>query len=203
MKITAAATLLAACFSMLLSGCSILPEPEQLTLYDLPASQQDQGPGDVIDVRLRVTQPEALAMFDTSRISVRPTDIQHSYYAGVRWSERAPVLVEYRIKDAFWDYAQIAHVSSDSQRLPVDYILLSQLRAFHSIPRSNQVRVEVELSLVTAHSREIVAKTRISAEDSFSTNDVPTVVASFGRAMDELSLKTVQWTRSELGREQN
>lgn len=201
MKITATATLLATCFSMLLGGCSVLPEPEQLTLYDLPVTQQTPGTGEVLDVRLRVSEPEALMILDTSRISVRPTDNQHSYYAGVRWSERAPVLVRHRIKDAFWDFAQIEHVSGDNQQLPVDYILMSQLRAFQSEPWNNRVRVEVELSLVAAHSRELVAKTRITAENAYSASEVPSVVVSFGRAMDELSSQVVHWTRDELRRE--
>lgn len=203
MKITVAATIFAASLSVFLSGCTVFPEPEQLTLYELPASAETRGSGELVDVRLRVTEPEAMSALDTSRISVRPTENQHSYYGAVRWSERVPALVKYRIKDAFWDHAQIAHVSSDTQQLPVDYILMSRLRAFQSEPANNKVRVEVELSLVRAQSRELVAKTRFSAEDSFPANEVPSVVASFGRAMDDVSSQTVRWTADELRRELN
>jgi len=125
-----------------------------------------------------------------------PTEF--NYFAGARWTERAPVLVQTLIIESFETSGKIVGVGRQSIGLRSDYNLKLELREFQaeyfdkSAPPA--VRVRVNAKLVRQPRQQIIASKsfefrRVAEEDSVRSI-VRTFDSALGRAMKEL----VEWT---------
>ncbi len=195
---TALRPLLALLLLGLLGACSILPEREVIAVYRLPASPLASQAA-VVDWALRVNTPYSSQLLDSTRIAVLPPGDQISAYQGVRWSDRAPLLLRDRLIDAFRDDARIAAVSSDDSRLHADLELAADLRAFHSEYRDERpvARIQLDVRLVQSGSLRILASQRFTASQTASDTSINAVVQAFGLAADRLSGDLVNWTLTQ------
>ena len=184
----------------LLGACSILPKSEVLSFYRLPASAlpaHNASPRS--DWALRVNKPYSNQLLDSTRIAVlRPGD-QISAYQGVRWSDRAPLLLRDRLIDAFLDDGRLKAVSSDESRLQADLELDGDLRAFHSEYQNGRpaARILFEARLVQSGSLRILASRRFEVSQAASDTSVPAVVNAFGQAGDQLAREVLEWTLTQ------
>jgi cholesterol transport system auxiliary component len=179
----------------LLGACSILPKSEVLSIYRLPASPLSSQPA-AVEWALRVNKPYSSQLLDSTRITLLPPGDQISAYQGVRWSDRAPLLLRDRLIDAFRDDGRIPAVSSDDSRLHADLELAADLRAFHSEYRDGQpvARIVLDARLVQSGSLRILASRRFVIEHMAADASVSTVVQALGLAADKLSRELVDWT---------
>lgn len=180
-----------------LAACSILPKSEALTIYRLPASAlpaPSSGPRG--DWALRVNKPYSNQLLDSTRIAVLPPGDQISAYQGVRWSDRAPLLLRDRLIEAFIDDGRIRAVSSDESRLYADLELDGDLRAFHSEYQQGRpvARILLEARLVQSGSLRILASRRFAASHAARDSSVGAVVNAFGQAGDQLARELLAWT---------
>jgi len=192
---TALRPLLALLVASLLGACSILPKSEVLQVYRLPAQPlTSQAP--TVDWALRVNKPYSSQLLDSTRIAVLPPGDQISAYQGVRWSDRAPLLLRDRLIDALRDDGRIPAVSSDDSRLHADLELSSDLRAFHSEYQGDrpQARILLEARLVQSGNLRILASRRFNVSQTASDASVGAVVQAFGLAADQLARELVDWT---------
>ena len=187
--------LLALLLSGLLGACSILPKSEVLSIYRLPAQPLASQPP-AANWALRVNKPYSSQLLDSTRIAVLPPGDQISAYQGVRWSDRAPLLLRDRLIDAFRDDARIAAVSSDDSRLHAELELSSDLRAFHSEYRDGraEARILLDVRLVQSGSLRILASRRFAVSQAAADTSVGAVVQAFGLAADQLAEELVSWT---------
>jgi cholesterol transport system auxiliary component len=192
---TALRPLLALLLASLLGACSILPKSEVLSIYRLPANPLSSQPA-TVEWALRVNKPYSSQLLDSTRIAVLPPGDQISAYQGVRWSDRAPLLLRDRLIDAFRDDARIPAVSSDESRLHADLELASDLRAFHSEYRDGSpvARIVLDARLVQSGSLRILASRRFDIDQVATDTSVSSVVQAFGQAADQLSRQLVDWT---------
>lgn len=192
---TALRPLLALLLISLLGACSVLPKSEILSVYRLPASPLSNQPA-AVDWALRVNKPYSSQLLDSTRIAVLPPGDPISAYQGVRWSDRAPLLLRDRLIDAFRDDGRIAAVSSDDSRLYADLELATDLRAFHSEYRGGRpvALIVLDARLVHSGSLRILASRRLVIEQPAADASISTVVQAFGRAADQLSRQLVDWT---------
>ncbi|WP_447589725.1 ABC-type transport auxiliary lipoprotein family protein [Aquipseudomonas campi] len=181
----------------LLSACSILPKSEALDIYQLPtkvavANTSQAG----VSWSLRVSKPLASQLLDSTRIAVLPEGDRISAYKGVRWSDRAPVLLRDRLIEAFLQDGRMAAVSSDTSRLQSDLELVTDLRAFQSEYRDGQPQVHLVLDakLVSGGTQRILVSQRFDVRQASADASVPAVVRAFGQAADQLSEQVVQWS---------
>lgn len=181
----------------LLSACSILPKSEALDIYQLPtkvavANTSQAG----VPWSLRVSKPLASQLLDSTRIAVLPEGDRISAYKGVRWSDRAPVLLRDRLIEAFLQDGRMAAVSSDTSRLQSDLELVTDLRAFQSEYRDGQPQVHLVLDakLVSGGTQRILVSQRFDVRQASADASVPAVVRAFGQAADQLSEQVVQWS---------
>ncbi|XKH61506.1 ABC-type transport auxiliary lipoprotein family protein [Halomonas sediminis] len=189
---------LLACITVLaVSGCTVLPEQESLTLYRLPASSIGEAPSSLGAVTLGVETPEAGRLLGSERIVVFPEPLVVSVYEGAHWHDDAPVLVQQRLIEALQESGLFASVSSG--KLPTDYTLLSELRSFQSeyIQGHPEARLQLDVKLLDAN-RQPVASRSLSANARAESVEIPQVVAAFGEAGDELSRKLISWLHGEL-----
>ncbi|WP_339488758.1 ABC-type transport auxiliary lipoprotein family protein [Pseudomonas sp. EL_65y_Pfl2_R95] len=182
--------------TLMLSACSILPEPEQLHVYRLPstvpsaAASASRSP-----MTLQINRPNSNQILDSSRIVVLPDGNQVSTYQGVRWSDRAPTVLRDRLIDGFVNANRFAAVSSDDNHLQTDLQLVSSLRAFQSEYRNGapQVQIQLDAQLVNSH-QQIIASRRFNVSQGATDTAIDNVVAAFGSAADSLSTQVIEWT---------
>lgn len=189
--------------ALVLSACSILPEPEQLHVYRLPSTAPSASTQTTpSSMTLQVNRPSSSQILDSSRIVVLPDGNQISTYQGVRWSDRAPTMLRDRLIDRFINANSFAAVSSDDNHLQTDLQLVSSLRAFQSEYRNGAPQAQVQLDVQLVNSQQqIIASRRFSASQAATDTSVEHVVEAFGGAVDSLSAQLLQWTLSQAHRQ--
>ncbi|CRN01654.1 ABC-type uncharacterized transport system, auxiliary component [Pseudomonas sp. 34 E 7] len=178
----------------LMSACSILPKPDPSDVYRL-ASTQPVSQGTPVSWSLRVTKPQTSEFLDSPRIAVVPNGDLISSYAHSRWSDPAPVLLRNRLLDGFQRDGRVTLLSTDETNLQADYELGGQLQAFQSEYHGTAVEVVIRLDarLVRGSDQRIIASRRFEVRQQVGDTKVPTVVAAFGQAGDQLNRQVVDW----------
>ncbi|AZE97596.1 Membrane lipoprotein lipid attachment site containing protein [Pseudomonas orientalis] len=178
----------------LMSACSILPKPDPSDVYRL-ASTQPVSQGAPVSWSLRVTKPQTSEFLDSSRIAVVPNGDLISSYANSRWSDPAPVLLRNRLLDGFQRDGRVTLLSTDETNLQADYELGGQLQAFQSEYHGTAVEVVIGLDarLVRGSDQRIIASRRFEVRQPVGDTKVPSVVAAFGQAGDQLNRQVVNW----------
>ncbi|MFJ4195613.1 ABC-type transport auxiliary lipoprotein family protein [Pseudomonas sp. NPDC089534] len=187
--------LLAGC--MLAASCSILPKPEPLDLYRLPAAQAPApgGPAAVQHWSLRLNKLQASEALNRPGIAVIPQGDVISTYKASRWSDPAPVLVRNRLLDGFQRDGRVPLLSTDDSNFQADLELGGSLQAFQTEYEGNGASVVVRLDalLVRGYDQRILASRRFEERQPLIDVKVPAAVAGFGQASDRLTAKVVAW----------
>ncbi|MGY2401188.1 ABC-type transport auxiliary lipoprotein family protein [Pseudomonas sp. SDO5271_S396] len=178
----------------LISACSILPKADPSNVYRL-ASAQTSSQGTPVSWSLRVNKPQTSEFLDSPRIAVVPNGDLISSYAQSRWSDPAPVLLRNRFMDGFQRDGRVTLLSTDETNLQADYELGGQLQAFQSEYHGSAVEVVIRLDarLVRGSDQRIIASRRFEVRQPVADTQVPEVVATFGRAGNQLNKQVVDW----------
>ncbi len=180
----------------LLSACSLLPASEQILVYRLPAMSPTQKTTETVNWSLRLMTPHTNQTLDSMRIAVIPEGDLITNYKGIRWSERAPILLRDRLLDAFQTDGRIQTVTSDTSTFNVDMELTSELAAFQSEYRNGkpEIRIILDMHLVKSQSQQVVTSHRFDIRQISKNSDAKSVIQAFGLACDSLSREVVDWT---------
>ncbi len=187
-----------------LSACSILPKPETLTVYQLPATplsmQTDAATPHDLPWSLRIATPYSSQVIDSQRVLVVPQGSQVSAYGGVRWSDPAPILVRNRLVSAFRTNGRLSSVSVDNSSVDTDFELGGDLVAFQTVYEDGVpvVRIHYDASLTRPLANRTVATRRFKVAEPVQGKDAPEVVEAFGRAADRLAASMVEWTLQKM-----
>lgn len=192
--------------SVQLGGCAGLsllgPSPPPPTTYDLIAKAGARH-GAEIATRLGVRIPNAIQLFDSERIVVRPQTGLAAYYANAQWTDRLPRLIEARLIEAF-DAAGARTVTRMTDGLTVDYQLLSEVRDF-SVRKAvgdQSARVSIYVQLIsdkegrTLTGRVFTASTPVSGGDG--SGSTPAGVAALNDAFSKVLGSIVRWTLDKI-----
>jgi len=184
-------------------ACTILPAPEPVDIYLLPAiavapSAKSSTPR---AWSLRILRPEASGQLVAQRILVVPEPNRMSVYKGASWHEPTPLLLRNRLFDAFRTDARVSALSTDEMRTYADYELASDLNAFHSEYRQNSKTpdavIRLDTQLIDTSSRRIVASRVFEVRQAAAGREIPTVIAAFGTAADRLAAELVDWVAAQ------
>ncbi|MCL1825469.1 MAG: ABC-type transport auxiliary lipoprotein family protein [Betaproteobacteria bacterium] len=182
-----------------LAACTILPAPEPVDIYLLPASASNPTRADraLRSWSLRITRPDSSGQLLSQRILVIPEPNRVSVYKGANWHEPAALLMRGRLFDAFRTDGRVNALSIEEMRTFADYEISSELGAFHSEYRqgddSPEAVIKLDTRLIDTASRRIVASRAFEAREAAADGTIPAVVAAFGRAADRLSSELVTW----------
>jgi cholesterol transport system auxiliary component len=188
-------------FALFLSACSILPTTKLVHIYKLPTTTNDNKPQTAkLNWSLRINTPHASQQLDSVRIVVIPTGNQINSYQGVRWSERAPILLRDRILDTFQRNDRINIITSDNTSFNVDAELTSDLHAFQSEYHNGkpEVRIQIDMYLVENKNQRVLASHRFDVLIASKNADIESVMQAFGLASDNLSHEIEAWTQTAL-----
>lgn len=182
------------------TACSVLPQAESLTYYQLPAVAltAQQAPAAHKQLIIQVNRPHAERLLASSRITVLPQRNELSAYKGVRWGDDVPALLRNRLADALRDAAQFRAVVLDSESVIADLELGGTLGAFQVeyIQGAPRVRIQFDALLRNQRSGELLQTRRFVVQQDVVGTAVPQVVEAFGQASDALSLQVSQWLAS-------
>ena len=123
-----------AALALSLSACAGLipgtgPAPDLYTLS--PKSSFDAGLPSV-SWQLVVEEPGAAGGLSTQKIALRANALELQYFAGARWTERAPRLVQTLMVESFENTDRIVAVGRQAIGLRSDFNLKSELREFQA-----------------------------------------------------------------------
>ena len=183
--------------TLLLAGCSILPEAEELRIYQLPTSSLPGSAttapheGDV----LRINRPQASPLLDSTRIVVMPQTHQLSAYQGVRWSDRAAVLLRDRVMERGRESGRFRAIISDDLPAPAELELAGELKAYQIEYRNGAplALIRLQASLLRGGSRDVLASRAFVAEQAVDGTSIEAAVDALGRASDDLAHELMAW----------
>lgn len=196
----AASRLICAALTVLfMAGCaSLIPLPKELGLYNLTPKSTFPENLPMVEWQLIVHEPEAAGGLDASRIALRPTPTQLDYYADIRWTERAPKMVQTLLAESFDNTHKIVAVGRQSVGLRSDFDLRTELREFQAEYFTGsvnpQARIKISAKLVRQPRRDIVAARSFEAVETADSTDIASIVRAFDRAFGAVAKDLVVWT---------
>jgi len=187
---------LAGCAGSLLESKSEAPE-----IYRLDGAQSGapRRAAAASPASLGVTRPRAATSLDTERIAVVQPGSRFDYYAGVRWSEAAPEMLQQRLVQALSADGSFATVVAAPSRVPPDLFLDVELRRFEATYTSAgappRVRVELQATLVDGRGLGRIASFQASSEAAAAADTRRSVIAAFEEATDDAVRQVIEGVR--------
>lgn len=193
--------LLIAAMLALLGGCangllqSELPAPATFRLGSLPGPAAAAAAPAPLPVGLTVGRPRAPTSLDTDRIAVVASARRFDYYAGVRWADTAPHMLQQQLVQALVASGRFAAVNASPSRVPAELMLDIELRRFEADAASGGIpvaHVQLQASLIDtrrgARSASFVSEAAVPA----TGNRRDAIVEAFDRAADEVVSEVVE-----------
>ena len=190
--------LMAALLLSVLAGCTgLVPgsgPPADYYMLSPKSTFSDKIP--LIDWQLVVEEPQASGVLSTQRIALTRRDMRIQYYAGARWTEAAPRMIQTLLVESFENTGKIVAVGRQAVTLRSDFNLKSELREFQSelggvLPK---VRVRINSKIIKMPKRKIIASRTferlVEAEDA----GMDAVVRAFDKALGKVIKRIVEWT---------
>jgi cholesterol transport system auxiliary component len=185
--------MLAGCAGSLLESTQQAPEMYRLA----GATLSDQGGR--LPLALGVAQPRAAVALDTERVAVVQPDNRFDYFAGVRWTEPAPQMLQQQLVRAFAADGRFEAVLAAPSRVPADLLLDVELRRFEAVYAAGdsapEVQVEMQVSLVDPRKGLRVDSFVVTASAVAGQDRRAAVIAAFEQATAEVVQTTVSRVR--------
>jgi cholesterol transport system auxiliary component len=184
------------------TACSVFPEAESLTIYQLPAPALEPSSAIPLPFSLRIGTPQAGSVLSSPRMIVNPRGNELQAYKGARWSDPVPALLREHLAQAFEQRGVLEAVSTDVNTFSADIHLSTDLRRFQVIYSNSKPTVVIELkaSLIDPTSRAIIARRSFIVEHAMTSAQIPGVVDGFKLASDEIASQVINWTAEQLAR---
>jgi ABC-type uncharacterized transport system auxiliary subunit len=181
MGVLAAAALLSACGGMLRSNAP------QESVYVLHAAAAGST-GEPVPFVLAVIRPQVLPGLDTDRIALLRTDNQLDFYAGGRWGENLPKVLQALTIESLLTQRRFTTVVNAEQvgGARGDFELLLTARHFQARQAAGdappQARVEFECVLMARAPQRVVGRCDAAAVEVAAANRMGEIVAALERA---------------------
>jgi cholesterol transport system auxiliary component len=188
--------------ALLLPGCGGnllgLPEGPAPDIYTLTPKNTFDSDLPTVKWQLVVDQPTAAGGLDTDRIAVHPDPTEIKYYAGARWTDRAPDMVQTLMLESFENTGKIVAVGKQTIGLRSDFNLVSDLREFQAEYKPGSqipsVRVQINVKIVKQPRQQIIASNNFERVVEAKSADIKDVVLAFDDALGKVLRRVVEWT---------
>jgi cholesterol transport system auxiliary component len=178
-----------------------LARPDPPRLYALSPKSTFAADLPEVDARISVEVPTATAGLNTARIALFPTTTTLEYYAGARWVDVVPVMVQNLLLESLDNAASLDVLGREVVGVRADYALLTHVREFqaeYSGEGPPQIQVRLQARLVRLPRRTSIAATSegftVNAED----RSLEAIVAAFDEGLGKALRQVVEWTVRQL-----
>lgn len=150
---------------------------------------------------IRIYEAQAAPGLDTPRIVVVDSPQHQTFYNGVRWTAPAGRLIQNYLIDSFEQSGMFATVTSDDSTTRSQWLLETQLRAFHVDQSSGSPRtvVRMTLSFADASTKRVVMTLPLTSHEEVAGKPIEAIIASFERQMAQLSAQALERFRKRVG----
>ncbi|MEM0948030.1 MAG: ABC-type transport auxiliary lipoprotein family protein [Pseudomonadota bacterium] len=198
-----AAAMLAA---LLLPGCAGLASLNSAAtpseLYILTPKSTFSTGLPYVPQQIVVEEPTATAAVATDRISVHPSPLRVQSFPGVRWVDRAPVIVQSLLIQSFENSGRVSAVGATSVGLREDYTVVPELREFQAevpvIESSGSpplsVRVRINIKILDSLDERIIASRSFEDIEVAASDDMDDVAEAFDEALGDVMRDIVEWS---------
>ena len=182
---------------LVLTGCvSVLPETAPpAPRYTIGAATPTVTRDMPVSWSLAIADPSSSQLYNTVKVPITREKNRFEFFAGTEWVDRVPVLFQRALVRSFENTDQIVNVG-DFSALPVgDYVLKTDIRAFHAdytqADQIAQVQIFARLSLPdgTIAASRVFDASSVSADATLSST-----MAAFDTGLDTVLGEIVQWT---------
>ncbi len=179
------------------------PDPPRLYALTPKSTFADDLPQ--VDARLSVEVPTATAGLNTARIALQPTETTLEYYAGARWIEVVPIMVQNLLLESFDNAAKLDVLGREVVGVRADYALLVHIREFQAEYSEVEgepptVRVRLQARLVRLPRRTSVAATSKAFAIKAANGSLPAIVTAFDDGLGKALRRLVEWTVQEIAK---
>ena len=186
----------AGCVGSALESKREAPEVYRLAAPTLPDA------GAPLPAALAVGRPRAAAALDTDHIAVSGPQTRFDYYAGVRWAEPAPLMLQQALVQALAADGRFATVVATPSRVPVEYALDVELRSFEAASNGEGapvVRVALQVTLLDSRKGTRVTSFPADAQVAAASERRADVLAAFDAATQQVIGSVVASVRAAAG----
>ena len=148
-----------------------------------------------------VEEPTATAAVSTDQIAVQPTALRVQYLPGVRWVDRAPLIVQSLLIESFENTNRVPAVGSSGIGLRADYYIATEIREFQaSVPEDAgpdaplQVQVRLNIKLIDAREDRIIGSQSFEERVPSPTDDPVDVTRAFDEALGDVMRDSIEWS---------
>lgn len=172
---------------VLLAACSLTPKDigksYMFALGPVKTARQNTADSTLV-VGLPATAPE----LDTYRVALLRDKKVWDYYAGARWAEFLPALVQDDMIKSIEASGLFKTVSTDQSGFSGGMLLKAEIRSFQAQYQKGReapvVRIGITLNLFDAAERELVSSFDIIEEKVAEKNSLTAIHAAFQSAFD-------------------
>ena len=184
---------------MLLGACAAalqLATADPPRLYDLTPKSTFVDGLPTVRSRLSVEVPTATAGLNSARIALRPTPTTLEYYAGARWVDVVPVMVQNLLLESLDNTGKVDVLGREVVGVRADLALLTHVREFqaeYDATGAPLVRVRLQARLVRLPRRTSVAATSEEFVVRAGNTSLPAIVTAFDEAFGKALKRIVEW----------
>jgi cholesterol transport system auxiliary component len=195
---------LAACLAVGACTAAIeLARPDPPRLYALTPKSTFADDLPRVDARISVEAPTATAGLNTAWIALRPTPTTLEYYAGARWIEVVPVMVQNLLLESLDNASRLDVLGREVVGIRADYALLTHSREFqaeYTGDGSPVVDVRIQARLVRLPRRTSIAATSAGFTVKAEDRSMQAIVAAFDEGLGKALRGIVEWTVREVAK---
>lgn len=195
---------IAAAFGLALAGAGCAngllgPDGDPPARYrlDPPAAGSGAQGRAPLPLALSVARPRAAGSLDGDRIAVVQPGNRFDHYAGVRWSDPAPDMLQSLLVRTLQAGGRFETVAAAPSRLPADLLLVAELRRFEARYSAEGsapvVDVELQFTLVDVRGGRRVAGPLASAQAPAAADRRAEVVSAFQLATGKVLSEAAAW----------
>lgn len=201
---------LLAASTALIAGCGALGAVGDAgsapQLYDLvPPSRQLTAMPLAMPLQLVIAEPDASGGVEGNRITLKPSPVEVQYYAGARWVDRTPRLVQTLLMEDVEAMGLVASVERQSVGVRGDYMLKSDIRSFEAVYNGTpgdqnppMITVAINFKLVRQRDGRIIGSRTFEARGPAAANRIESIVGAFDAQLGAVLGQEARWLRDLL-----
>lgn len=172
-------------FALALAGCTLAPRNTGNAYMFALAPVTAAPPATASPLRLGVGFPVAAPELDTSRIALKRADGNWDYYAGAKWADFLPVMLQDNIAKSI-ENTRIFRSVAVNAGPSADLVLKIEIREFEAdyrrSPETPVIRVHLALTLLDHQTAHALASFGAEAHATAARDSLPAIQAAFQNA---------------------
>lgn len=190
---------LSACALGTLSSLSSATSPTDLYLLTPKSTFDSSLPR--LEQQIVVTEPTATAAVSNDRITVQPTPLEVRFLPGVRWVDRAPLIVQSLLIESYENSGKVDAVGRSAIGLRADYQIVPDIREFQArvppdaLPDAPlEAHVRINIKIVNDEFDRIIASKSFERYRTSESDDPQDIVSAFDGALGAVMRDIVEWS---------